>query len=150
VPYANVINEYLQRLIRNSPESEISKEVIYRANYNMVRKIITKGEYDFDNPTKLDDKILKPKTTKIDAFIMSQYLPNANQSHNTLITVPLEIGHNVENYILYKQIKKKKKFNTRLNTINEGKSLYPFTYYLDNKRSMACRSENRQMLDTDD
>lgn len=50
VPYASMLVQYLQNMLDNTPESEISKELIYKSNYKMVRKIIVSGKYDFDNP----------------------------------------------------------------------------------------------------
>ena len=105
VPYKNRILEYLESLIPNTPESEISKEVIYKIHYKQVRKIINKGGYNFENQRKIDlDKISKKKQKN--PYYFTGFNDKAYQSQ-TVMSKPLGLGHNVENYLLYKNLKSK-------------------------------------------
>lgn len=122
VPYKGAILQYLQNLLDDGPASELCKEVLYRAEYKMVRKIIETGEYNFENPKQLDKAFLNFKRKTTDQSMRSHYLPSATQSVTNFNGSSTNFNHNVEAYILYKQIKKKEKRRNKLDPISESKS----------------------------
>ena len=122
VPYVSLINQYLQSMVADSPESELSYEMIEKAEYNQVRKIIEGGGYNFDNPPDTQSILKPPKFRTPDENMVSQYLPSAQNTATNFNGLSIDLNHNVENYIMYKQIKQKEKYHNTNNlaTVKEG------------------------------
>ncbi|CAI2384229.1 unnamed protein product [Moneuplotes crassus] len=117
VPYKNKVIEHLEKMLPDTPEFELSKELTYKIQCKQVGKIL-KEEYDFDNPKPFNIQDLsKPKPHS--SYFVTRTSMKQNET-NLGITEPFELGHNVENYLLYKKLNKGKKVSTMsLNPVQE-------------------------------
>ncbi|CAI2384441.1 unnamed protein product [Moneuplotes crassus] len=134
VPYKNKKVEYLQQMLPQSPGLEIAEEITYKSQYKQVQKIINHGGYDFDNPRPIDlESIskLKPQSS----YFGTRTSMNRNDQDISNCH-PLEIGYNIENYLLYKNLSKGKKFM--------GMSLNPVQQYSSRKLSPVYSERKKQ------
>lgn len=119
VPFENKVIQYLENLLPKTPESELAKEVVHNAHYKQVQMIIKRGRYNFDNPKEFNIDKLRKQSGQIESKMFTEYLPKEYQTHTSLIS-HLDAGHNVETYLLYKQLKAKEKKYGALEPISEG------------------------------
>ena len=108
VPYRHPINHKLAQLILHSPDSELSKELIEKSTFKIFQKILFEGEYDFENPRPIDFDRLKGVSGGWESVFIQDHNLNAMQTHTSLSTCIQGYGHNVETFLLLKQIKKKR------------------------------------------
>ena len=120
VLYKNNPMTYLESLVPNTPEAEISKEVINYINYKQVKKILKEGKYNFNDPKRIN----LPENYKAKSDInYSSTLSSLKGKNSPLnMTGPFKLGHNVENYLIYKNLKNKNNYSTQtLDPVHESK-----------------------------
>jgi hypothetical protein len=93
--------------------------VIYQAHYKQVQRIIKRGGYDFDNPREFNLDKLRRQSGQNESRILTEYLPKEYQTQTSL-TPHFDPRHNVETYLLYKQLKAKERKYGTLEPIFEG------------------------------
>lgn len=131
---------YLEELLPNDAYSEVSKELIYKAHYNQVRKIIEAGEYDFTFSKEIDFDKLRKQTQINDPHFLTNNFPKGYQSLQTLGSFLLTPKHKVDTYLLKKELNKGKHSNKTLDPIYESK--FPCNQSED-KRMTTSHSQNR-------
>lgn len=120
VPYKNRKVEYLEHMLPQKPELEIAQEVTHKAQYKQVRRIVNHGEYDFDNPKPIDLESLSKLRSQSSYFVTRTSMNRNDQDVSN--NQPFDIGHNIENYLLYKNLNKGKNLSTvTLNPVQECK-----------------------------
>lgn len=118
VPYSNKKYHPLEKLVPENPASEISKELIHDSTYKIIRKIMEKSHYDFDNPKKINLKKLQ-RQNKIDPMLLTSIgTPIGYRSATSSFS---NLPSTTEHHILRKQLKKQGHTLGPLQTIQEGK-----------------------------
>lgn len=107
---------YLESLIPDTAEAEISKEIISQINFQQVKKILREQEYDFKNSKNISLILKSPSKSEIGYNMTLNSFKHNNWRMNK--SGPFKFGSNIENYFLYKNLNK---------TNISSQSLYPVT-----------------------
>lgn len=121
VPYrGRSVSHKLLHLIPNSTESELSRELIEKSTFKVFKKIQSEGEYDFDNPKSIDLDKLKGVSRLCESVFINEHNGNPMQTHTSMSSLIQGYGHNVETFLLLKQLKKKRELEN-LSSVKDSK-----------------------------